>query len=74
MRVELSYFNIIAEGDMTEEHPKYYDKIHLVYEFKGEDLPVEKLEKAINLSQDRYCGVSALLRKGAALTYEVKIL
>ena len=74
MRVEPSYFNIAVEGELTEEHPKTYFKIHLVYEFKGENLPVEKLEKAVSLSQDRYCGVSELLRKGAELTYEIKIL
>lgn len=74
MRVEPSYFNIAVEGELTEEHPKTYNKIHLVYEFKGDNLPMEKLEKAVTLSQDRYCGISALLRKGAELTYEIKIL
>jgi len=74
MRVEPSYFNISVEGEMTEEHPKYYSHMHIIYEFKGQDLPMEKLEKAITLSQDRYCGVSALLKKGAEITYEIKIL
>lgn len=74
MRIEPSYFNISVEGDMTEEHPKYYKSMHIIYEFKGDNLPVDKLEKAINLSQDRYCGVSALLRKGAEITHEIRIL
>jgi putative redox protein len=74
MRVEPSYFNMEITGELTEEHPKYYHKIHLVYEFKGDDLPMEKLEKSVQLSQDRYCGVSELLKKGAEVTYEIKIL
>ena len=74
MRVEPSYFNMEITGELTEEHPKYYHKIHLVYEFKGDDLPMEKLEKSVKLSKDRYCGVSELLRKGAEITYEIKIL
>ena len=74
MRVEPSYFNMKITGELTDEHPKYYHKIHLVYEFKGDGLPMEKLEKAVNLSQDRYCGVSELLKKGAEVTYEIKIL
>lgn len=74
MRVEPEYFNIEIDGELTEEHPKYYHKIHLVYAFKGNDLPLDKLEKAINLSQDRYCGVSELLRKGAEISHEIKIL
>lgn len=74
MRIELDYFNIEVDGELTDEHPKYYHKIHLVYSFKGTDLPLDKLEKAVNLSQDRYCGVSELLKKGAEITYEIKIL
>ena len=74
MRIEPAYFNIEIEGELTEEHPKYYHKIHLIYQFKGEDLPMDKLEKAVNLSQDRYCGVSELLKKGAEITYKIELL
>jgi putative redox protein len=74
MRVEPEYFNIEVEAEMTEEHPKMYTSFHIVYQFRGENLPVDKLEKAINLSQDRYCGVSALLKKAAEITYEIEIL
>ena len=73
MRVEPACFNIEVEGKLTEEHPKYYHKIHLTYIFKGENLPMDKLEKAVTLSQDRYCGVSELLKKGAELTYTIEV-
>ena len=74
MRIEPEYFNISVEGELTDEHPKYYHKIHLVYELKGEGVDYEKVEKAVNLSQERYCGVSALLRFGAEITHEIRIL
>lgn len=74
MRIEPSYFNVSVEGELTEEHPRYYEKIHLAYEFKGNDLPMEKLEKAVNLSQERYCGVTAMLQKAASITHEIRIL
>lgn len=74
MRVNVEYFNIGVEGDTTDEHPKYYHSIHIIYEFKGEGLETEKLQKAIELSQDRYCAVSALLKKGAKVTWEIRIL
>jgi putative redox protein len=74
MRVEPSWFNVEVDGELTEEHPKYYHKIHLRYSFKGENLDKEKLEKAVSLSQERYCGVSELLRKGAEITSEIVIL
>jgi len=74
MRVEPDYFNVSVSAETTDEHPKYYSKIHLTYEFRGKDLPMDKLEKAVNLSQERYCGVSVMLTKAAALTHEIKIL
>jgi putative redox protein len=74
MRVEPDYFNVSVSAEITEEHPRYYNKIHITYEFRGKDLPMDKLEKAVNLSQERYCGVSAMLSKAAELTHEIKIL
>ena len=57
MRIEPEYFNVKVEAEMTEEHPKHYTSMHITYEFKGENLEIEKLQKAIDLSQERYCGV-----------------
>jgi len=74
MRVEPDYFNVAVSAEITDEHPKYYNKIHLKYQFKGKDLPMAKLEKAIDLSQDRYCGVTAMLNKAAEITHEIEIL
>ena len=73
MRVEFDSFNIVVEADVTEEHPKHYTGMHLVYEFKGKNLDLEKLNKAVELSQDKYCGVSAVYRKAMPVTYEIKI-
>lgn len=73
MRIEPTYFNIIVEGEITEEHPRYYDKINLIYEFKGDDLDDEKIEKAIELSQEKYCGIAVMLSKAAEITYEIRI-
>jgi putative redox protein len=74
MRIEPDYFNVVVSAESTTEHPVYYKKIHIEYQFKGKDLPMEKLEKAVTLSQDRYCGVSAMLRQVAEITHEIKIL
>ncbi|MEN8118341.1 MAG: OsmC family protein [Bacteroidota bacterium] len=74
MRVEPDYFNVTVEGDLTEEHPKHFYKMHVIYEFKGKDLPMAKLEKAVSLSEDRYCGVSVSYKKAMQLTSEIKIL
>ena len=64
---------MLTETESTEEHPKTYTKLHLIYEFAGKDLDMSKLEKAVKLSQEQYCGVVALLEKGLELTYEIKV-
>jgi putative redox protein len=74
MRVEPEYFNIRVEAEMTEEHPKHYTAMHIIYEFKGEGLELEKLQKAVKLSQDQYCGVSTMYRKAMEISYEIVIL
>lgn len=73
MRVKPDYFNVEVEGELTDEHPKYYHTIHLRYIFRGKDLPMDKLEKAVTLSQERYCGVTAMLQKAADITHEIVI-
>jgi len=71
MRINYEGFRLEVTGDLTDEHPKYYKNIHIKYLFVGEDLPMDKLEKAINLSQDRYCGVSYMLKQASEVTYEI---
>ncbi len=74
MRVKPEFFDVEVEADLTDEHPKYFYKIHIKYIFKGKDLPMDKLEKAVSLSQERYCGVSEMLRKSSKLSHEIIIL
>jgi len=74
MRVEVTKFNVRVEGELTEEHPKHYKKMTIIYEFWGKELPMAKIEKAVNLSQDRYCGVSFNYRNAFELAHEIRIM
>ena len=74
MRVEVEGFDVDVEATVTDEHPKYYDHFTIVYTFKGKDLPMAKLEKAVNLSQERYCGVSEMLRKSSTLDHKIVVV
>lgn len=74
MRIEADDISIKIEGDITEEHPKHFTGMHIIYEFTGKDLPLEKLNKAVDLSMERYCGVSATYRKTMKITHEVKVI
>jgi putative redox protein len=73
MRVEVKDFNVRVEGNVTEEHPKQYDAMKLIYAFSGNNLEEEKLRKAIDLSMERYCGVSAVYKKAMQMSYEIEI-
>jgi putative redox protein len=73
MRVEFDSFEITVEGNLTEEHPKKYDNMRLIYLFKGKDIPRDKVEKAVDLSRERYCGVSAMYSEILKLEYEIVI-
>lgn len=73
MKVEVKKFRVWVEALQTEEHPKHYTEMKVIYEFTGTNLPMDKLEKAISLSEERYCGVSAAYRKGMAISHEVRV-
>lgn len=73
MRVTPDYFNVEVEGELTEEHPKYFHTITVNYIFRGKDLPLDKIQKAVSLSEERYCGVSEMLRKSSTIKSNIII-
>jgi putative redox protein len=73
MRIAIKRFNIRIDAEMSEEHPKQYTSLKVIYEFEGDQLPKEKLERACKMSFDNYCGVLAMYKKAVPVTYEVVI-
>ncbi|MEN8139100.1 MAG: OsmC family protein [Bacteroidota bacterium] len=71
MRVELDEFKVVVKGTVRDEHPKYFTHIHLQWVFTGKNMDHAKLEKACNLSKDRYCGVFYMLQKSSEITTEI---
>ncbi len=74
MKVELDYFNIKIEGNTADEHPKKFLDMKVIYEFKGFNLDYSKLEKAVTLSQEKYCGVKASFEGAIKMSYEIIVL
>jgi len=72
MKVEPEAFSVETEAEVTDEHPKVFKNIKIIYRIKG-DVPREKAEKAVSLSLDRYCGVTTMLRKAAPVEFEIVI-
>ncbi len=73
MKVDVKKFRVWVEAQQTEDHPKHYAEMNVIYEFTGNDLPLDKLEKAITLSEERYCGVGAVYRKAMKVTHEIRV-
>jgi putative redox protein len=71
MRVDIKSLNVIVEGELTEDHPRHFTKMHVIYEVEGDNLPLDKIQKAVNMSEEKYCGVSAVYRKVMELSSEI---
>ena len=75
MREPISWFNVRVEADQSDEQPKTYTSMRIIYEFKASDgLKDENVRKAVDLSLERYCGVAALLKKAVPLGSEIAYL
>jgi putative redox protein len=74
MRVDYESLNVIIEGDLTEEHPKHFTRMKVIYELKGKNINIKKVQKAVYLSKEKYCGVSYSYKGVMDLEYEIRIL
>ncbi len=68
---EVDDLNIKVAGELSKQAPMTYTSIHLVYEFKGNPENQEAALNAVNDSQNKFCGVSFLLKKAIPVTWEV---
>ena len=73
MKVELEDFSVEVEGDVSEDHPKRFLGMKVIYHVKGKGIRRASVEKAVNLSSNRYCGVSANYSKAFPITHEIII-
>ena len=71
--IENSSLTVSASGEYTEDHPRVFKFIDIEYFFSGNMLPEKKIERAVSLSQDRYCGVSAIFRDSFQVNHKIII-
>lgn len=75
MKVNFEQLSISVSGELTEEHPKTYHLVNLEYTIKIDDEEGrEKMQKAVDLSQTKYCGVAAMMKSFATLNYSIKYI
>ena len=64
-------FTVEADADLTDEHPKIFSNIRLTFLFTGDALDAKRIRKAVQLSQERFCGVTAMLEKASTITHTI---
>lgn len=72
MKLEVADFKIETNANLTEEHPKVYDAVTVEYHFYGNNLREAKLQRAVDLSVEKYCGVMEMFRQFAKI--DIKVL
>ena len=73
MRVDYQNLTIDVEAERAGEHPKVFTAITVVYRFRGQNLDTAKLQRAVDLSAEKYCAVSAMLGKTAQITHRIEV-
>ena len=72
-KAPLEEMEIEVVGDIVDKHPKVFSKIHLIYKFYGKNLSDHDINRAIDLSQNKYCPISNMLSKACEITYSYQI-
>ncbi|MEI6865233.1 OsmC family protein [Flavicella sp.] len=74
MRAEVAGFSIDVSGELTDVDPKFYKKVHVTFKFYGSDFATVKIEKAVKLSVEKYCGVMEMFRQFAEVTVSTEYI
>lgn len=72
-RLDLQEFQVKVRGKRAETYPKVYTEIHVTYLLWGKDLPQNAVEQAIQLSEEKYCSASIMLRNTAKMESSYRI-
>lgn len=74
MKVSFSDFTIDIDATLSEAHPKIYEHVKLIYSIRIAESDHAKMEKAVNISQEKYCGVYAMFSAFAKMESIVRFL
>lgn len=73
MHVDIKSLNVKVIGHARDEHPKKYIDMKIIYKCFGNNLEKDKIEKAVNLSLDKYCSVMAAYKETIKIEHEIEI-
>lgn len=73
-RQEVTGYQVQIEGERAADHPRVFTHIRVHYVVSGRDLDPKGLERALELSRDKYCSVSAMLQQNTNIEYTYEIV
>lgn len=74
MKVDFKYFEIIAEAEQTDDTPKVFKYINLTYRIDAKPEDLDKVTRAVTLSKEKYCGISAMLAKHCTINFSIELI
>jgi len=72
-RQKLTNLEVLVSGERASDYPRVYNKVHVDYRFRGDDLNNKMVQRTIQLSEDKYCSVGATIKKTAKLSHSYKL-
>lgn len=72
-RQQITGYEVLVHGERTEEHPRVFVDITAEHVFTGHAIQIQAVERAIALTEEKYCGASTMLGKAARLTYIFRV-
>jgi putative redox protein len=73
-RQKITGLEMNVKGEKAESYPHVYKEVHIEYVVKGKGVEKEAVERAVNLSLDKYCSVGATLGKAGKITSSYRIV
>jgi len=73
-RVQLSDFGMEIDAERTEDYPKVFTDIKLYYLFTGKNIRPSDIERSIELTEEKYCGATAMLKNAVKITHDYQIV
>jgi putative redox protein len=73
-RYDVRDCRVEIQAERAETDPKVFTKIHFHYVVTGKDLPPDRVERAVKLSEEKYCSASAMLGKTAQITNDWEVV
>jgi putative redox protein len=67
-RQQIDDIEVVVSGQRVKEPPRVYSEIHIEYKIKGKNISKKAVQRAIQLSEEKYCSVGAMLKAKAAMT------